>query len=277
MTGAPIDNSIRGTILPTPDRGNVLPDSKRKLAPVAQLVMEPGVERISFKFQDGNGLIDSFGNVYEGYGGAGGASISVSHTPPTSLDETNIGNADDDQILVYDEDQQQYLPQDISYFNVIRTDGSPEDDTDILVFDFLQGVYVPQDITFFDIPSIFDLAVIEDPNLVQEGYILKANADGNFDAVDFSAEVNTIIETKVVTDFISGIIEVPQNRVYTLVQAMPYEIVITNVVQSRASGSATIGFPSGTIAAGNPLTITVGGASGGEEFLRFQIDFERTL
>jgi len=77
MPGNSIDGTLRRPILPTQDRGTEIADSRSKLAPNPQLFMVPGAVRPSYKFEDGNGLTDAFGNVYEGYGGAGGSSFNL--------------------------------------------------------------------------------------------------------------------------------------------------------------------------------------------------------
>ena len=78
-------------------------------------------------------------------------------------------------------------------------------------------------------------------------------------------------------DFIAAIIEVPQNRTYTLVQSLPYDIVVTGNITSIDSGSANVAYPSnGPITSGNPINITVSSVSS-PEFLRVQLNFTRTF
>lgn len=105
-----IDSSIRGTILPDQAQGAEVPDSKPILAATAQLIMSPGVSRPSFKFEDGAGLTDAFGNVYTGYGGGGGSSFIFKETPSSSMGD-EVDDAGEGQFPVFNENLSQYVPK----------------------------------------------------------------------------------------------------------------------------------------------------------------------
>lgn len=106
-----IDSSLRdATILPGSD-GTVIPDEQPLLASNPQLVMEPGVVRPSWKFEDGQGLTDEFGNVYVGYGNAGGASsINVNDSGEQVIDD-NISGVEEGDFLQWNNSQQLYVPR----------------------------------------------------------------------------------------------------------------------------------------------------------------------
>ena len=110
MTGAPIDASLRGTETPEQVQGAEVPDSKTNLAASPQLIMSPGVSRPVFKFADGAGLTDAFGNVYDGYGGSGGSSFVFKNTPSASMGE-ETDDAGEGQFPVFDESLSQYVPK----------------------------------------------------------------------------------------------------------------------------------------------------------------------
>ena len=81
-----IQASLRRPIFPTQDRGHVISDSQKNKAPVASMNMDPGIVRPVFRFDDGDGLTDAFGNFYEGYASNSGShSISITHNPARSV------------------------------------------------------------------------------------------------------------------------------------------------------------------------------------------------
>ncbi|HHA19201.1 MAG TPA: hypothetical protein ENK70_05795, partial [Methylophaga sp.] len=106
-----IQASLRRSILPTKDRGDVVPDSKKKKAAVPQLLMVPGIVRPVWKFEDGDGLTDAFGNKYDGYNDAGGDSLSVTHTPAESVDEEVDAADENEDIMVYNFARKKYEPK----------------------------------------------------------------------------------------------------------------------------------------------------------------------
>lgn len=115
MTGASIDASLRGTALPEQAQGVEVPDSKTNLAATPQLIMVPGVSRPVFKFEDGAGLTDAFGNIYDGYGGSGGSSFVFRHTSSSSMGD-EIDTAGEGQFPVFDGVLSQYKPKTWSDF-----------------------------------------------------------------------------------------------------------------------------------------------------------------
>jgi hypothetical protein len=276
-----IEASLRRPQIAAKDPGGVVADSKPTKAQNPQLVMEPGVVRPAFKFDDGGGLTDSFGNVYEGYDRAGGSSVIVNQDPPKSVSGSILDNANDKDLIVYDGADELYKPRPISFFEEVPlTEVATPDDFDILVYKTSTGLWEFEPVTFFDI------AVIDSAQVVDDGDFLIANASGQFLSVNFEDAVaqiqddnfdgffTTAIAASKISDFISGIIQTPQNRAYTVVRDLPYDIEITS---SSTSGPSSVSFPSGIISAGDPVSITISGASGSEEFLSFQITFERTL
>lgn len=115
-----IDASLRnGTIIPGSD-GTVIPDSQPLLAASPQLIMEPGVVRLSFKFEDGQGLTDAFGNVYVGYGGAGGSSSIVVNAVSEQVVEDDIPGVEDLDLLQFDIASELYVPRTFDEANVSR-------------------------------------------------------------------------------------------------------------------------------------------------------------
>lgn len=265
MAQGPIDASLRRPNLRDEDRGNVIPDSRRKITDTPLVVMEPGAERLSLLFADGLGVGGLIGNFYVGYGAAGGASPIVTQTPSDTLEEGTIGAAILNDILVFDDTDELYKPVQASFLNIIQTDGAAPFDDDILVFDDVLDLWISKDITFLDIPTIFDLPELDAAAVVDLGDVMIANGSGTFNSVP-----------QVTKDFIAYTIEVAQNRVYTLVPSLPYDITITATSDTIASGSATVVFPSGIISAGNPVNVTVSAVSS-PSFLRLQIDFTYNL
>lgn len=144
--GSPIDASIRRAALVREARGNIVPDSSPKLAATPQLIMEPGVERFALKFADDLGLTDAYGNTYDGYAAAGGASsITVTQDPPQSIQKNKVDAATDKQILVFDDVDDLYLPRDIDFFA--------------------------------------ELPLVDDPGSAQDQQILRRNSFGTYDSI----------------------------------------------------------------------------------------------
>ena len=265
MTGSPIDASLRGTETPEQVQGAEVPDSKTNLAASPQLVMAPGVSRPAFKFEDGLGLTDAFGNIYDGYGGAGGSSITVRHIPPESLDET-VDIADDLDLLQFDGTTEKWNPRTYIETQLMKlTNTITPADNDLAIFNSVSQFWEPVDRT--ELAAKIEIPLLQPSETVDEGDMLVANASGEFKS---TAQVSP--------DFISAIIEVPRIRTYTFVQSLPYDITITGTVLSIATGSITVTFPSGTITAGNPVNVIVDTLGGGtNEFARLQINFTRNL
>lgn len=115
-----IDSSLRdATIIPGSD-GTVIPDEQPLLASSPQLVMEPGVVRPAFKFEDGDGLTDAFGNVYVGYAGAGGSSSVVINDAGEQVVDDNINAAADLDLLQFDFSRQLYVPRTYDEANISK-------------------------------------------------------------------------------------------------------------------------------------------------------------
>ena len=255
-----IDASLRRAQVTAKDRGDVVPDSKPKKADNPQLVMEAGVVRPVFKFGDGGGLTDAYGNVYDGYGNSGGSSITWTHTPSDTLDDTNLSNADDEDILVYDADDELYYPQSTDYLNIVRTEGTVPQQDYIPAWDTVAGKYIPQD------PADLDIAMLNPATSVLEGEILVAGLAGTFNSVP-----------QVTTDFVAATIQNPVDRTYTICQSLPYDVTITGNNSQIAVGSTTVTWPVGTISAGSPLEITLSGTSVDAEYLDLQLTFTYNL
>jgi len=229
-----IEASLRRPQINPQDRGSTIPDSKPTKAANPQLLMTGGVVRPSFRFDDGDGLTDAFGNVYEGYGGAGGSSNTFRHNPPRTLDD-EVDPSDDEDLLQFNGSREKWEPRTYTEAKLAKLGGTAPTNDQIIKFVAANSQFEPADLTA-PLPAPFDES-----------------------------------------DFISGIIEVPQNRTYTFVQSLPYDIVITGNLISIETGSATVNFPSGTILAGNPVDITVSSVSIDAEFLDIQLNFTRTF
>jgi hypothetical protein len=257
--------------------------------------MEPGPERPVFKFDDGEGLTDAFGNVYEGYGGnTSSTSIVVNSTDSNPLDpEDIVDNANNFDILVFNSSTEKYEPESITFFNPVLTDGTPPTLDQIPVFDDVSGLYIPQDISYFPVPlvngspndedvlvydnalsrfvpqaivSFFRFIQLAMSQTVDENDILVADNNGNFKSVP-----------QIVESAIAYNIKVPENRTYVLALGLPFDITITNTQFSFLVGPGSVSFPSGTITAGTPVDITVSGTDATSSFLRVQIDYTREL
>lgn len=118
MTGAPIDASLRGTETPEQVQGAEVADSKTNLAASPQLIMTPGVSRPVFKFADGAGLTDAFGNIYDGYGGGGGSSFVFKNTPAAAVGDQADGAANG-EFMVFDDVLSQYVPRTFRAFGAV--------------------------------------------------------------------------------------------------------------------------------------------------------------
>ena len=144
MTGAPIDASLRGTETPEQVQGAEVPDSKTNLAASPQLIMSPGVSRPVFKFADGAGLTDAFGNVYDGYGGSGGSSFIHQNTPAASVGEAADG-ANDGEFLVFDDVFTQYLPKTYVQASLMElTNTVTPLDGQLAIYDSINVRWIPQ-------------------------------------------------------------------------------------------------------------------------------------
>lgn len=265
MTGAPIDASLRGTETPEQVQGAEVPDSKTNLAASPQLIMTPGVSRPVFKFADGAGLTDAFGNIYDGYGGGGGSSFVFKDTPAASVG-TEADTANDGEFLVFNDTLTQYVPKTYVEASLMElTNTITPADFDLALFDNASQFWKPVDRS--ELATAIEIPLLEPAASVDTGDMLVANASGEFKSV-----------AQVSLDFISAIIETPRIRTYRLVQSLPYDITITGTAVSIATGSATVTFPSGTITSGNPINVSVDTLGGTlDEFLRLQINFTRNL
>ena len=104
--------------------------------------------------------------------------------------------------------------------------------------------------------------------------VTNAPVDGDIAVYD---EDNDIWIPQKSEEPISGIIEVPQNKVYTIVRdGFAYDIEIVSTSENFESGSGTVTFPTGVIAAGTPITIELSALSSAS-FLNFQINYKRRL
>lgn len=265
MTGSPIDASLRRPILPTKDRGTEVPDSRQKLAPSPQLIMEAGAVRPNFRFDDGDGLTDAFGNKYDGYGNAGGDSFVITHQPPEDLDD-EIDDADDEDLIQYNGAREKWEKRNYVESQLMKlTNTITPVDLDIALYNAVGDFWEPVDRT--ELAAALDVILLEPAQVVSLGEMLVANASGEFTSVP-----------QISPDFISGIIREPEVRTYVLVQELPYDITITGNVLSIAAGSISVTFPSGTITAGNPIEIIVTAIGGGtNEYARIQLNFTRNL
>lgn len=265
MTGSPIDASLRRPILPTKDRGTEVPDSRQKLAPTPQLVMQAGAVRPSYRFDDGDGLTDAFGNKYDGYGNAGGDSFIITHNPPEDLD-AEVDAADDEDLLQYNGTREKWEKRTYVESQLMKlTNTITPIDLDIALYNAGGDFWEPVDRT--ELAAALDIILLEPAQVVSLGEMLVANASGEFTSVP-----------QVSPDFMAVNIEIPRIRVYTLVPSLPYDITITGTELSIATGSITVTFPGGTITAGNPVTVEVTALGGTlDEFARVQINFTRNL
>ena len=294
MTGAPIDGSIRRAVLTDESTGNIVSDSRKKLddAPVA--IMEPGTEQVSLNFTDKKGLTDDYGNVYVGYGNAGGSSFTVSSDQPETID-SEADDANDGDILVFVDVEGKYLPFAYEAVGLPRVSiiDTPNN-LDVLQFDTALQVYLPKTLFQAGIPKVsggipidLDVLVYDQAN----GYYEPTGLVGTFNLVqtDGTAPVEGDVLVykvatqswspgpQIMTEWIQFIIEKPQNRSYRFSESLPYDITITGTTGLIESGPGTISFPAGTIPAGTPAQITVTGTTNQSAFLRAQIRFTRNL
>lgn len=262
-----IDASLRRPILPD-NRGSQVPDSKPLLANTPQLIMSPGVSRPVYKFDDGDGLTDAFGNVYDGYGTGGISTSTVSSSPDTVDDEIDT-TSDDLDILQYNASREKYESKSFEEANIGTFEVGQEADLDLPQYNAANEQYEPRSLDQIGLakfggstPQNGEIPYWNDTNQQYE----PAPPPSGGTPAPFDID-----------DFISGIIEAPQDRTYRIVQSLPYSITITNTTSSVVTGGTNPSFPSGTIAAGNPIDITLSSTTAGAEFFRFQIDFTRTL
>lgn len=68
-------------------------------------------------------------------------------------------------------------------------------------------------------------------------------------------------------------IQAPEDRFYTLVAELPWDIEIIDTFSLIEAGPAFIDFPTGTISAGDPLQFEVTGTSGSSSYLVVQVTF----
>lgn len=127
MTGGPIEGSLRRTILAEPDKGSVIPDSRRKLEDVPLVLMNPGTERFVMRFEDGLGLIDSYGNIYEGYGRTGSSVVWVNNPASMTSISPVLDNAEEGEVPVYDPDTGLYAPVQLTTGSTTLTIEKPQD------------------------------------------------------------------------------------------------------------------------------------------------------
>lgn len=258
--GAPIDASIRRAALVSEARGNIVPDSSSKLAEVPELVMEPGVERLVLKFADGLGLTDDYGNVYDGYGAAGGSSLTVSSTPPSSIDD-DIDDADDGDILVFDDSTEKYVPTSLLDAQVPKWGGTPA------AGDFMQydtgGIYQNRNYT--------EAKLIEtDGSSASEGDIWVTDSGGQAYPVP-----------QIITDYVTVIIEKPVDRTYDIALSMPFDIFVTDIQATFEGGggtpTVTIVNTGGIVAFGDPMQLVVTDTDDDTVMLVTQVTFTRNL
>lgn len=138
-----IDSSLRRPILPNTIGGTV-PDSKPLLADNPELIMNPGVPRPVYKFGDGDGLTDAFGNVYDGYGaGEGGYTFIWTNNPSNNISE-EVDAANEGDLIQFNSSRQLYEPKSIEDACLAKIDKTiTPNDGDILVYDSTDGDYKP--------------------------------------------------------------------------------------------------------------------------------------
>jgi len=294
-----IDASLRRPILPQ-NIGSQVPDSKPLLADNPQLVMSPGVSRPVFKFLDGGGLTDAFGNVYEGYGNSRTFTMSQAETIDDEVDTAN-----DKDIIQYNATIEKYEPKSLAEAQLALFDVGAEA-FDLPQFSSASGLYEPKalaeiGLAQFDVGGELDedlaqynsVTGLYEPKALGEIGLAKfggtpptdgqmaywSAANNRYEAADAPAGGGGggVPDPFEVVEFISGIIEAPKVRIYVLVASLPYEIVITSATWSFTNGSGFVILPSGTKAAGASLDLRVFSASATAGFLRFQINYTRTL
>ena len=263
-----IDASLRRPILPE-NRGSQVPDSKKLLADTPQLVMSPGVSRPVYRFDDGDGLTDAFGNVYDGYG-TGGQSRTFSISPAESVDD-ELDQANDLDVIQYNAGREKYEPKSLNDAGIPVFDVDVQSNLDLAQYNSLTELWEPK--------SLQELNIAELNGAPQDGDILYYNsANQKWEPADPpTGGGGGTPDPFTITDFISGIIETPQVRTYTIVSALPYDISITSTSSSFATGSGTVLITSGNQGQGNFLVVLITSLSANAEFLRFQINFTRTL
>lgn len=141
-----LDASLRRAIDQRESQGASVPDSTPSKDDNPQLVMSAGVVRPVYKFEDGDGLTDAFGNVYEGYGGSGGSSFSYRHIPAESVDQEIDVESQDGDIPVFNGQREKYEAKQPEEINLRRFQEATIDGQ-IPVWDNTQNIYVPKEPT----------------------------------------------------------------------------------------------------------------------------------
>lgn len=262
-----IDSSLRRPALPISE-GGVVPDSLTLLEPAPQLNIDPGVSRPVFKFDDGDGLTDAFGNIYDGYGGAGGSTTLAQTTPPVSIDDEVDVSVDLD-IIQYNASREKYEPKSRTAAGLAVVGGGAPLDKEFLQYVDANNQYEPKDHTEAGLAKVGGAPPTDNQ-------FLRFNTLNNrYEPEDFVAPAPAPFT---ITDFLSGIIEKPQDRIYRIVQSLPFDITITTTTSSIVTGGAIVGFPStAPISAGSPIDVTVSSTSVDAAFLRIQINYTRVL
>jgi hypothetical protein len=269
---ANIDSSIRRTILPPQEQGSIVSDTRNKLEALPKVTMSPGVARPSFKFEDGDGLTDDFGNVYEGYGGAGGSSKITS---ANGLDLSDLGDVSsliptDEQVLTYDNAAGLWKPEDVPAvggadelddLSDVGLSGEAEND----ILSYIGGSWGNY--------SASELGLVELSGTPEEGDLLQF-VSGEW--VPVTNEEAGIAKEEIV-DYVSAFIEKPKDKTYILTYDLPYDITLAGHSHSFGTGSGTVNFQTGSLSAGRNITAIVSGLSGDAADLSIRINFTHNL
>lgn len=267
-----LDSSIRSTILSGQDQGAVVSDTHKKVEETPQVKMTAGVVSPSYKFEDGDGLTDDYGNIYEGYGGAGGSS---SITSPNGLYTTDLGDVSkfiptDGQVLMFNNASGFWTPEDLPGGGSFSLEDL--DNVEIASLESLDLLYYNGSTFKWENAPPGSLGLVVLDEAPAEGDLLKFVA-GKFIPVT-PAEAG--LAGSEIEDYIAAFIETPAAKTYVLTYQLPYDITITATASHFGTGSGTVNFPSGTIAAGSNLSVSVSGLSGAAD-LSLRIDFTRDL
>ncbi len=266
-----LDSNIRNMIL-FEDQGGLIGDTTDIVEETPQLNVNHGVVNISFKFEDGDGLTDEYGNIYEGYGGAGGSSKITSTNGIELADLADVSNyiPTDGQVLAFNNSSGLWTPEDPAGGGVAELD----DLDDVTITTPQSGDILLRGATEWENQPLSDFNFIAtDGTAPEEGDLLQY-IGGNWVPV---TNDEAGLAQKEIEDYIAALIETPTVKTYILTYQLPYDITITATADNFGAGSGTVNFPSGTITEGNNVEVTLSGLSGDAADLSLRIDFTRDL
>lgn len=233
MANSPIDSIIRSLIIKELPSGSTVPETDNGLDPTPKLIMEPGPESFSFRYEDNFG--DGREEKYDGYADAGpGAEDSseeiaaeIAATVPTTKEDFFTAN----------------IP-------------NPENKTYILMFN------IPFDVVVIGVTYQFGTG----PGLVT-GSTGEVTAGSNYEVTVSGADetstdlvITVHLSAPFVYDFITVNIPQPENKAYIVMFNVPFEVEIVGSSGQFGAGPGSFVVPTGIVETGNNLELTISGA-----------------